>query len=216
MPTTDELRPKIIGARIKRVEDPRLLAGEGAFADDRLVSGALHVAFRRSDHAHARIVSIDTAQAQAMPGVLGVFTADDLEGLVKPLVATLAHEELSRDPDPSAGAPQGPPCGRGGGRGAGRRPLSRRGRCGEGGDRLRGPRRRGRPRRGAVCRRAAAARGRRHQCAGGARVLPRRGRRRHGGGGDTGRRALSLLAARRRWRSRTAPVWRNTTRADIF
>jgi aerobic carbon-monoxide dehydrogenase large subunit len=88
MPTRDELRPKIIGARIKRVEDPRLLAGEGAFADDRIVPGALHVGFRRSDQAHAGIVRIDCTAARAMPGVAAVFTAADLDGLVAPLVAT--------------------------------------------------------------------------------------------------------------------------------
>src|SRR5580692_10344016 len=52
------LRPKNIGARVKRVEDPRLLIGQGSFTADRIVPGALHVAFRRSDHAHALIASI--------------------------------------------------------------------------------------------------------------------------------------------------------------
>ena len=52
-------RPKIVGARIKRTEDPRLLTGTGAFADDRQAPRALHVAFRRSEHSHARIMSID-------------------------------------------------------------------------------------------------------------------------------------------------------------
>ena len=47
-PDTPGLRPRIIGARIKRVEDPRLLTGEGSFADDRRCPGALHLAFRRS------------------------------------------------------------------------------------------------------------------------------------------------------------------------
>jgi carbon-monoxide dehydrogenase large subunit len=77
-------RPKIIGARVKRTEDPRLLTGRGSFVDDRQVN-ALHVAFRRSEHAHARIVSIDCAAARAAPGVIAVFTADDLS--VNPLVA---------------------------------------------------------------------------------------------------------------------------------
>ena len=58
-----ELRPKIVGARVKRVEDPRLLIGGGSFADDRVTPNALHVAFRRSDHAHARIRHIDSAAA---------------------------------------------------------------------------------------------------------------------------------------------------------
>src|SRR5262249_19881639 len=82
------VRPKIIGARVKRVEDPRLLTGAGTFADDRVAPNALHVAFRRSDHAHARIVRIDCAAERSMPGVAGVFTVADLDGLTKPILAT--------------------------------------------------------------------------------------------------------------------------------
>jgi carbon-monoxide dehydrogenase large subunit len=82
-----DLRPKLIGARIKRTEDPRLLTGLGSFVDDRQAAGVLHVAFRRSDHAHARIRSIDTAAAQAAPGVAAVFTSTDFEKTVKPLRA---------------------------------------------------------------------------------------------------------------------------------
>src|SRR5271166_5205956 len=47
------LRPKNIGARVRRAEDRRLLTGQGAFTADRIAPGALEVAFRRSDHAHA-------------------------------------------------------------------------------------------------------------------------------------------------------------------
>src|SRR5215469_14256560 len=76
-------RPKIVGARIRRTEDPRLLTGLGAYTDDRPVARALHVAFRRSDQAHARIRSIDCAAARAAPGVVAVFTAEDLADVVK-------------------------------------------------------------------------------------------------------------------------------------
>jgi aerobic carbon-monoxide dehydrogenase large subunit len=117
---TDEadahLRPKLIGARIKRTEDPRLLTGLGSFVDDRQVAGALHVSFRRSDHAHARIRALDVAPAQAVPGVAAVFTAADLEKTVKPLRATsrmkgyyatpvraLAHEKVRYVGEPVAG-----------------------------------------------------------------------------------------------------------------
>jgi aerobic carbon-monoxide dehydrogenase large subunit len=81
-------RPKLVGARIKRTEDPRLLTGNGAFTDDRQVMRALHVAFRRSDRPHARIRAIDCAAARAAPGVVAVLTAEDLADTVKPLVAT--------------------------------------------------------------------------------------------------------------------------------
>ena len=81
------LRPKNIGARIKRVEDPRLLTGQGAFTADRLVPGALHVAFRRSDHAHALISGISTSAAAEMPGVFAIYTAQELDDLVEPVRA---------------------------------------------------------------------------------------------------------------------------------
>jgi carbon-monoxide dehydrogenase large subunit len=89
-PPLDEMhaRPKNVGARIKRTEDPRLLSGTGAFADDRQVARALHVAFRRSEHSHARILSIDCEAARQAPGIIAVFTAEDLAASVTPLFAT--------------------------------------------------------------------------------------------------------------------------------
>jgi len=68
-------RPKIIGARIKRTEDPRLLTGLGSYTDDRQVLRGLHVAFRRSDQSHARIRSIDYAAARQAPGASVLVTA---------------------------------------------------------------------------------------------------------------------------------------------
>jgi aerobic carbon-monoxide dehydrogenase large subunit len=82
------LRPKNIGARVKRVEDPRLLTGQGAFTADRTVPGVLHAAFRRSDNAHALISGISTTAAAGMPGVFAIYTAQDLRDLVGPVQAT--------------------------------------------------------------------------------------------------------------------------------
>ena len=59
------LRPRNIGASIRRVEDRWLLTGRGAFTADRSVAGALHVAFRRSDHPHALIPNVTTKAAAA-------------------------------------------------------------------------------------------------------------------------------------------------------
>lgn len=84
----DGLRPKLVGARVLRVEDPRLLAGKGAYVDDHKIPGTLAVAFRRSDHAHARITGVDTAAAEAMPGVTAVVSAADLESAFTPPRAT--------------------------------------------------------------------------------------------------------------------------------
>ncbi len=69
---------KIIGKRVKRVEDPRLLTGGALFVDDVNLPDMLHAAFVRSDYAHARIKSIDTSWAKEIPGVVGVYTAEDM------------------------------------------------------------------------------------------------------------------------------------------
>ncbi|HVG00919.1 MAG TPA: molybdopterin cofactor-binding domain-containing protein, partial [Chloroflexia bacterium] len=68
----------MIGARVKRNEDPRLLTGQALFVDDVHIPGMLHVAFKRSDYAHARLLSVDVSGAREMPGVVAVYTAEDL------------------------------------------------------------------------------------------------------------------------------------------
>ncbi|ETW13356.1 carbon monoxide dehydrogenase, large subunit [Roseivivax marinus] len=70
-----------IGASSKRREDVRFLTGTGNYTDDINVYGQAYVAFVRSDVAHGRIKSVDTAEAAAMPGVLRVFTGSDFEGV---------------------------------------------------------------------------------------------------------------------------------------
>ena len=70
-----------IGQSVRRLEDPRLLTGQGRFTDDLPVDGAAHGHVLRSPHAHARIRRIDTATAKAAPGVLGVFVAADIAAL---------------------------------------------------------------------------------------------------------------------------------------
>jgi CO/xanthine dehydrogenase Mo-binding subunit len=67
-----------LGGAVKRREDPRLITGAGAFTDDQRPAGCLHAVFVRSPVAHARIARIDTTAASSIPGVVRVFTADDL------------------------------------------------------------------------------------------------------------------------------------------
>lgn len=69
---------QFFGERIKRNEDPRLLAGQALFTDDVNLPGMLHVAFLRSPYAHARITGIDASAALAREGVHAVITAVDL------------------------------------------------------------------------------------------------------------------------------------------
>jgi carbon-monoxide dehydrogenase large subunit len=75
-----------VGMPIRRTEDPRLLTGNGEYTSDRKPDRALHVAFRRSELPHARIVRIDTSRAQAAPGVVAVLTADDVAGDYQPVI----------------------------------------------------------------------------------------------------------------------------------
>ncbi len=85
------------GQPIKRNEDPRLLTGRALFTDDVQLAGMLHVAFLRSDLAHARIRSIDVAGARQSPGVAAVYTADDLGDYWQPgplLVPPLPVEQI--------------------------------------------------------------------------------------------------------------------------
>ena len=69
---------KSIGERIKRTEDPRLLTGQALFVDDVNIPNMLHAAFLRSDYAHAYLRSVDVSEARARPGVVAVFTAEDM------------------------------------------------------------------------------------------------------------------------------------------
>jgi carbon-monoxide dehydrogenase large subunit len=71
---------KLLGERIKRKEDPRLIQGLAHYVDDLKLDGMLHMTFARSVHAHARISSIEVSAAQAMPGVRAILTGKDLEG----------------------------------------------------------------------------------------------------------------------------------------
>ncbi len=70
-----------IGASSKRREDVRFLTGAGNYTDDINVAGQAYVHFLRSDIAHGRITSLDTSAAEAMPGVVKVFTGKDFEGV---------------------------------------------------------------------------------------------------------------------------------------
>lgn len=94
----DLTRPKLIGTPVQRVEDPRLLTGHGKFTDDVKVRGTLHLALRRSDYAHARIEKIDVRKAEAMRGVVGVFTAQRLAELVRPIFATSKMQDYHATP----------------------------------------------------------------------------------------------------------------------
>ena len=79
-----------VGQPIERIEDLRLLRGRGQFVDDLHLEGMLHAAILRSSIPHGRILSLDTAAALALPGVVTVITATDIGDLVPTIPLRLA------------------------------------------------------------------------------------------------------------------------------
>ncbi|HEX3440429.1 MAG TPA: molybdopterin cofactor-binding domain-containing protein [Pseudolabrys sp.] len=69
-----------IGKNVRRIDAPSKVSGKLKYAGDMVMPGMLHVQVLRSPHPHARIVSIDTSAAEAMPGVEGVITSADVPG----------------------------------------------------------------------------------------------------------------------------------------
>jgi 2-furoyl-CoA dehydrogenase large subunit len=77
------------GTALKRKEDPRLLSGKGRFLDDVKLANMLHAAFVRSPIAHARVRSVNTDAARALPGVYGIVTGEEARarsGSLRPLI----------------------------------------------------------------------------------------------------------------------------------
>ncbi|MEV4601912.1 xanthine dehydrogenase family protein molybdopterin-binding subunit [Amycolatopsis sp. NPDC049253] len=93
---SDTLVPEgtMIGRRLERREDERLLTGHGGYLDDLDLPDALAAAFLRSPHAHAKIRSFDATEALALPGVIAVYSGADLMEIQKPLAPKVQHPQL--------------------------------------------------------------------------------------------------------------------------
>jgi len=90
------LSNRLIGSHTQRIEDLRLLRGRGCYIDDLKLPGCLYAVVLRSSFAHARIVTIDTSEALARPGVRAVVTAADLKGQIPRIPLRMhAHESLT-------------------------------------------------------------------------------------------------------------------------
>jgi CO/xanthine dehydrogenase Mo-binding subunit len=86
----------VVGTRLPRTEDPRLLRGRGRFGDDFGVTGQLHARIVRSPAAHGLLRELDVIQARKAPGITTVITADDLpRDLVIPVRLAIAGTDLS-------------------------------------------------------------------------------------------------------------------------
>ena len=110
--TTEQHGTGLIGASIRRVEDPVLVTGKGCYADDIQLPGMLHVALLRTPHPHAKIISIDAAAAKAMAGVEAVLTGNDIAERVNVPVPAAApgmkippHPPLARGAVHAVGVP---------------------------------------------------------------------------------------------------------------
>jgi carbon-monoxide dehydrogenase large subunit len=95
---------RILGASIKRREDPRFITGKGNYTDDLKLQGMTHAVFVRSPHANAKIRKIDTAKASKAPGVVAIFTGKDMVGVnslpcgwLLPELKIPAHMPLASD-----------------------------------------------------------------------------------------------------------------------
>ena len=82
---TSPVLPKLVGTRVKRREDPRLIQGKATYVDDIKLPGMHHMAFKRSDVAHGIIRNIDVSAAAAMPGVKLVMTGAELKEILGPM-----------------------------------------------------------------------------------------------------------------------------------
>jgi len=87
----------LVGARVVRKEDPNLISGRGQFVDDVKIAGTAHMVFVRSIEAHAQIKDIDVSAALECEGVIGVWTAENLELAPLPGVPGLERPTLAKE-----------------------------------------------------------------------------------------------------------------------
>jgi carbon-monoxide dehydrogenase large subunit len=97
MPETSP--PPYVGRPLKRMEDPKLITGQGRYVEDLELPGLAYLAFLRSPHAHARVTALRTDAARKAPGVIRVVTARDL-GPLRPLPAMVVLPGLKPSPCP--------------------------------------------------------------------------------------------------------------------
>ena len=83
-----------MGTPLPRKEDRRLLTGKGKYVSDIVIPGALHAVFVRSEYAHAKILSIDTSEAEELAGVERIYTGDQIKHLIKSMPQPIVQPAL--------------------------------------------------------------------------------------------------------------------------
>lgn len=102
--TTEQSTTGLIGASVRRVEDPALVTGKGCYVDDLQFPGLLHMAFLRTPYPHAKIVSVNTGAAKGLPGVVTAVSGDDIEGLEIPAAPMVTGQKIPPHPVLARGA----------------------------------------------------------------------------------------------------------------
>ena len=102
--TTEHTGTGLIGASVRRVEDPLLVTGKGCYVDDVQLPGMLHMTLLRSPYPHAKIISINTSAARAMADVAAVLTGDDVERLNIPSPVMVPGQKIPPHPVLARGA----------------------------------------------------------------------------------------------------------------
>ena len=102
---------QMVGASVKRREDPRLVTGTGSYVDDISQTALVHMHVIRSNEAHARILGIETARAKEADGVIAIFTGKDLKPeFGAPLPVTVCHACRIVQSEPNENADTPSPC----------------------------------------------------------------------------------------------------------
>ncbi|CAN5119076.1 molybdopterin-dependent oxidoreductase [soil metagenome] len=107
------VRSAMMGARVCRKEDPRLITGSSVYVDDLQLTGLTHAVFYRSPYAHATIKSIDTSAAKNAPGVVAVYTNEELREFCGLMMEGVGTEYVGTDDDDSIPTPEVQPMAQG-------------------------------------------------------------------------------------------------------
>src|SRR5690606_28409876 len=88
---------KMVGARVRRKEDPRLITGSSTYVDDIHLPGMTYLAFARSPYAHGVLKGVDTSAAEAVPGVVATLTYEDLARIMVDVEGETKGETTGED-----------------------------------------------------------------------------------------------------------------------
>ena len=92
--TKDSSSIEWLGERLARKEDLRLVTGKGKYLADIATPGTLHAVFVRSEYAHANIIGIDLTEAESLPGVIAIYTGENIKDRINPMPQAIVQPNL--------------------------------------------------------------------------------------------------------------------------